>query len=58
VLRFTVVSLRKERFVHIEGPVKIIIFVPFVLGTVDFIVRRWSSKMELRGNLTVSGDDF
>jgi len=31
VLRFEVFSLRKERFVCVEGTIKIIILVPFVL---------------------------
>jgi hypothetical protein len=50
VPRFTIVRLREERFVHVEGPVKFITLVPFVLRIVDFIVHRRSRKVELRRN--------
>ena len=52
--RFTVVRLCEERFVHIEGPVKFIIFVPFILRIVNLIVHCRSRKMELRRNAEVS----
>ena len=54
--RFKVVRLRNGGLVHVETPVKSIILVPFVLGTVDFVIDRRSCKMELRGNLAVSPD--
>jgi len=56
VLRFKVVRLRKEGFVHIEGPVIFAVFVPFVLRIVYLIVHRRSCKVELRGSSTVSLD--
>ena len=42
VLRFKVIRLRKERFIHIEGPVIFAVFVPFVLRIVYLIVHRRS----------------
>jgi hypothetical protein len=56
VLRFKVVRLRKEGFIHIEGPVIFMVFVPFVLRIVYLAVRRRSCKVELRRNSTVSLD--
>jgi hypothetical protein len=56
MLRFKVLRLRKEGFVHIEGPVIFMVFVPFVLRIVYLIVHRRSCKVELRGNSTVSLD--
>jgi hypothetical protein len=51
VLRFKVVRLCKEGLVQVEGPIKIIVLVPFVLGVVYFIVYRWLCKVELRPRL-------
>ena len=56
VLRFKVIRLRKEGFVHIEGPVIFMVFVPFVLRIVYLIVHRRSCKVELRRNSAVSPD--
>ena len=47
MLRFSVIGLRKERLVHVKGPVILVILVPFVLPVVDFVVNRRSCKMEL-----------
>ena len=53
VLRFEVFSLRQGRFVRVEGTIKTIMLVPFVLWIVYFIVYRRSCKVELRGNSAV-----
>ncbi len=48
VLRLKVIRLRKGGFVHVEDPIKFISLVPFVFESVYFIIRRRSSKVELR----------
>ena len=56
VLRFKVVRLREEGFVHTEGPVIFIILVPSVLQIIYLIVHRRSCKVELRANSAMSQD--
>lgn len=48
MLRFKIIRLCKEGFVQVEGPIKIIVLVPFVLGIVYFVVYRRLCKVELR----------
>ena len=47
MLRFDVIGLRKERLVHVKGPVILVILVPFVLPIVDFVVHRRPCEMQL-----------
>jgi len=54
VLRFEVFPLREKGFVRIEGTIKIVVLVPFVLWTVYFIVHRRLCEVELRSNSAVS----
>ena len=47
MLRFDVIGLRKERPVHVKGPVILVILVPFVLPVVNLVVHHRSCKMQL-----------
>ena len=53
MLRFKVIRLRKERLVHVEGPVVLPVLVPLVLSIVDLVVRRRSRKVQLPTSVNV-----
>jgi hypothetical protein len=56
VLRFKVIGLRKERLLHVEGTVKLVVLVPFVLRVVYLVVHCRLGKMKLKGNQEVKSD--